>query len=108
MKVNDNLGYQCGQLLKLADVIGQRYGNYNTTIPGSQTYDQISRYPQRGLKNLLGRTDHYVQAARRAGDGSALLWDKLWDNMKTVDDSYRWSKEEKALLFVGYLAALPI
>lgn len=108
MEASCNIGYQCGQLLKLADVIGQKYGSYSATIPGSQTYEQISRYPRRGLKNLLGRTDHYVQAAKRAGDDAAVLWAKLWDNMKTIDDSYRWSEEGKALLFVGYLATLPL
>lgn len=106
MKVDDNLGYKCGQLLQLADVIGQRYGK-EITIPGSQTYEQISRYPRRGLKNLLGRTDHYIQAAMRAEDSAAILWGKLWEDMAIIDDSYRWDEEEKALLFIGYLAALP-
>lgn len=100
----ENIGYQCGQLLKLADVIGQRYGD---SIPGSQTYEQISRYPRRGLENLFGRTNYYVRAARRAGDDAAVLWDKLLDDMVTIDDGYRWTEEEKALLFVGYLAPCP-
>ena len=124
----DSLPYLYGQLLKISDALHALYctvvreGNLPTQLAGSGVYQMAAEAPVRTLSLLGQRMNPYIAWAktyrrknvREAGKESwragwlLSLYEKTVDKLAAAwKPETRFNDEEKALLFIGYLAGYP-
>ncbi len=124
----DNLPYLLGQLLKVSDELHALYckvvrdGDLPTQLAGSGMYRSAAEYPVRTLNTLGTRMNPYITWAKsyRAKNETAEgkeSWRAAWllslyENTATKlhkawQSDVRFGDEEKAQLFIGYLAKFP-
>lgn len=124
----ENLPYLYGQLLKVSDELHALYcnvvrdGNLPTQLAGSGLYQAAAETPGRTLHLLGLRMNPYITWAKtyrtkevyekrkeswRAGWLISLYEDIATRLFKVWNQETRFNDEEKAQLFIGYLAAFP-
>lgn len=120
--------YLLGQLLKLSDALHAMYckavrrGDVPPQLVGSSMYIAASEYPLRTLAQLAQRMHPYLSWANSyrwkgieiPGQESGIvgwyysLYEKAATQLRqNMDFQTRFNDEEKAALFIGYLAAFP-
>ena len=124
----ENLPYLYGQLLKVSDELHALYckvvrkGEYPTQFVGSSLFQSAAEAPVRSLNALAQRISPYYSWAKsyrlkdiqKEGEESwraRWLYSQYENVMIRLHDKWnmqtRFNDEEKAQLFIGYLAAFP-
>lgn len=127
-KYMESFPYQYGQLLKVSDELHAMYcrvvrnGDLPTQLAGSSVYQAASEAPLRTMGVLAQRMQPYIAWAKtyqagpdsQKGTGTGLakwllrMYEEIVSKLYAVwSPNTRLNDEEKALLFIGYLSALP-
>lgn len=120
--------YQYGQLLKVSDELHAMYcrvvrrGDFPPQLAGSSVYQAAAEMPLRTMSVLAQRMQPYIAWAKsyHTGDDSKKgneawrakwllqMYEEIAGKLKAVwTADMRFNDEEKAQLFIGYLAAYP-
>lgn len=123
----ENFPYQYGQLLKVSDELHAMYcrvvrgnGDLPPQLAGSSVYQAAAEAPLRTLGLLGQRMTPYIAWAKtyhtdsQNGTGAGLakwllrMYEEIAGKLNAVwTTDMRFNDEEKAQLFIGYLAAFP-